>query len=344
LIEVEPLGRGRDEQEWDSFIRTSRGAVIYHSLAYRNLLVEHLGCAAEYLVARQGGEIRGVLPIMWTADPGERVMNSLPFYGSHGGIIAASLEIERALMDAWNARATDASTLAATMVANPFLECHSQRPVYGLTDERISQVTPLPSGASAAEIVALISREARDNVRRAERRGVSVELDNDAIGEVSRIHRRNMLSVGGLAKSDELFASLPNHLRAGEDFDIWIARRAATVIAALLVLRFNGVAEYYASGTELEHRPHNPHAALLVAAMAHSAQRGCRLWNWGGTWLDQRGVYRFKRKWGAADSRYRYYIQLNDRSLLDATPDELLTRFPSFYVVPFTALRQPVGQ
>jgi hypothetical protein len=68
-------------------------------------------------------------------------------------------------------------------------------------------------------------------------------------------------------------------------------------------------------------------------------RRGCRLWNWGGTWTSQGGVYRFKRKWGAEDRPYRYFIRINDRSVLDATPEELLERFPHFYVVPFSALR-----
>jgi lipid II:glycine glycyltransferase (peptidoglycan interpeptide bridge formation enzyme) len=184
----------------------------------------------------------------------------------------------------------------------------------------------------------MISRTARKNVRKAWRSGVTVKRDDDAFPELSEIHQENMRAIGGLAKSPEFFAAVPHHLRAGKEFDLWTARFEGETIAASLVLRFNRAAEYFTSGTALEHRDKNPHAAILIAAMAHAARRDCRIWNFGGTWLDQQGVHRFKRKWGARDGRYRYFIKLNDPSLLESTAGELRARFPHFYVVPFSAL------
>jgi len=58
------------EREWDEFLRGCSGALFVHSIAYRNLLVAELGCEPEYLVAREGGEIRGVLPVMWSENAG----------------------------------------------------------------------------------------------------------------------------------------------------------------------------------------------------------------------------------------------------------------------------------
>ena len=338
MIEVEELKEDEGEA-WDSFLVGKPGALIYHSSRYRDLLVDHLGCRAEYLVARDGGDIRGVLPIMWTGKGMEAICNSLPYYGSHGGPVAVDEDSERALIGAWNERVADASTAAATMVANPFLGHEAPEPIHDLTDERISQMTVLPVRASEEEIMALIRPEARRNVRKALRLGVSVEHRNDALGEVNEIHQENMRAIGGLAKSEAFFASLPRHLRAGEDYDVWIARLEGELVAALLVLSFNGTAEYFTSGTRIEHRESNPHALLLLEAMTHAARRGNRWWNWGGTWHAQVGVYRFKRKWGASESRYRYFVQVNDRDLLDSAPEELLERYPYFYVAPFSALR-----
>ena len=51
-------------------------------------LVDHLGCRHEYLIASDGGDVRGVLPLMWPGDEGARVYKSLPFYGSHGSVLA----------------------------------------------------------------------------------------------------------------------------------------------------------------------------------------------------------------------------------------------------------------
>ena len=63
MIEVAPLKTSENE-EWDAFLLGNPGGLFVHSIAYRDLLVWELGCEAEYLVARDAGEIRGVLPIM----------------------------------------------------------------------------------------------------------------------------------------------------------------------------------------------------------------------------------------------------------------------------------------
>jgi hypothetical protein len=342
MIRVEAL-RSTEADAWDGFLRRTPGGLFVHSIAYRDLLVGELGCEPEYLVASEGGEIRGVLPIMWSGNGRGRLCNSLPYYGSHGGPVTSDPMVSAALIEAWNERAADPGTLAATMVENPFLGRNSPHPIHDLIDERISQFTVLSGKRGEDEVMAMISAEARNNVRRARRRGVSVELDSAAMPEVWRIHRENMRALEAPERSRRFFQALALHLRAGEGYDIWTARIDGEVAAALLVVRFNGVSEYFTSGTRLEYRWQNPHAALLIAALAHEAERGARIWNWGGTHLrGMDGVFHFKRKWGSREGRYRYFVQLNDRSLLDSTPAELVERFPGFYVLPFRALRGSV--
>ena len=337
MIEVEPLRPGEDAA-WDAFLLES-GGLIYYATRYRDLLLDELRCEADYLVAREGSEIRGVLPLMWSESDGERVLNSLPYYGSHGAPLAASPEAEQALIDAWNERASDSRTLAATMVTNPFRAEEPLEPAHDLTDERISQVTTLPAESDDQRILSLVESSARRNARKAERAGMEIEVDPSAWAELHEIHRDNMSAIGGLAKSRDFFEAVTRHLRAGEDFEIWVARSQGETIAGLLVLHFNRVTEYFTPATRHEHRSEQPLALILVRAMAAAARRGSRLWNWGGTWSAQDGVYRFKRKWGAEEGRYRYFIRVNDRSLLDASPEELRGRFPHFYVAPFSALR-----
>jgi hypothetical protein len=332
---VEPLRAAR-EREWDSYLRGSEAGLFVHSLAYRDLLIGELGCEAEYLVATDGGEVRGVMPLMWCGEGGNRVLNSLPYYGSHGGPVAADERAARALIGAWNERASDPGTLAATMVENPFAPEGAPEPLHGLTDHRIGQYTVL--SGRGHEAMEWISSEARNNVRRAERRGVTVVVDNSAMTDVIRIHGATMAGLGAPPKSERFFEAIARTLRAGEDFDIWTARVGGRIAAALLVIRFNGVSEYFTSGTLAEFRWNNPHPALVVAALRHELETGARIWNWGGTRLGMDGVFHFKRKWGSLHRPYRYFVQVNDDSLLKATPAELYQRFPNFFVVPFAEL------
>jgi hypothetical protein len=340
VIQVDRL-ESSDEGEWDAFLRTRPGGLFAHSTVYRDLLVEELGCEPEYLAARDAGEIRGVLPLMWSGESAGRVCNSLPYNGSPGGPVAANATAERALIDAWNERASDPRTLAATMIENPFGERPAIEPVHDLVDERLIQFTVLPPGGERA-VMALISPEARNNVRRAARRDVSVELDNGALAEVHRIHEEVMAGFGARPKSRRFFDAIGERLGGEGGSAVWVARVEGRVAAALLVIRFNGVSEYFASGTREGFRRHNPHPALVFRALAEESRRGARIWNWGGTREEMNGVFHFKGKWGSSTGRYRYFVRLNDRSLLDSSPEELTDRFPGFYVVPFAALRSVV--
>ena len=201
VIEVDTLDAA-SEPAYRDFVARTPGALVYHSLAYRDLLVDHLGCRHEYLVATDGGDVRGVLPLMWTGDDGARVYNSLPFYGSHGSVLASGPEEAAALIAAYDERATAEGTLAATMVANPFAERRPPAPAHNLTDERISQVTDLPVDEDA--LLELIESSARRNVRKARRTGIVATTDATRLLTVAEIHRDNIHALGGRAKAAEL--------------------------------------------------------------------------------------------------------------------------------------------
>jgi hypothetical protein len=340
VIDVATLTVG-EQPEYDAFVREAPGALVYHSLAYRDLLVEHLSCEQEYLLARDGGgAVAGVLPLLWAGDDDARVYNSLPFYGSHGAVLAQTDEAAAALIAAYDERATARSTAAATMIANPFLARQPPEPAHNMTDERISQVTDLPAqGGGIEALMDAIESSARRNVRKAERAGVVAAADAARLSAVAAIHHQNIKALGGLAKEEAFFEAVPRHFRPGVDYEVYVGLMDDAVVAGLLLFYFNATVEYFTPAVDHEHRSDQPLALLLAEAMTDATRRGFQRWNWGGTWVTQEGVFRFKRKWGAREGRYPYFVQVNDTSLLDARPEELRERFGHFYVVPFSALR-----
>lgn len=329
---------------YEAFLRGQEDSLVYHSTKYRDLLKEHLCCRDDYLIATADGQIKGVLPLLvMDAEPGH-VYNSLPFYGSNGGIVSHDPDAEAALLKSYNERATDPTALSSTMVSNPFRRRRPAVPVHNFTDRRLSQATQLPVGNVGQEaIMDLIDPSARRNVRKAIREGVTVDIDHGQLDFLVVLHRENMDAIGGIGKTPDFFAALSRHLHPGEDFDVYVAKLHGKVIAGLLVLYFNRTVEYFVPATHPDERSAQPSALLLVEAMTHAAQRGFARWNWGGTWETQTGVYRFKRKWGALTTRYDYYTQLNDLSLLNSTPDVLRKGYGHFYVAPYSALTPGVA-
>jgi hypothetical protein len=320
VIEVRALTPA-DEPAYTAFLAGRPDALLYHSLPYRDLLLDHLRARADYLLALEGGEIRGVLPAMWR----DGVLNALPFYGSHGAPLAATDAVREALLGAWDERATEAR--AATLVENPFGAPH-RPPRHDATAERLNQAVPAhaPAEPSAAR-----------NVRKAQRLGMVVAREPDALAELAALHGENVRALGVPAKAPGFFAAIPRHFPSAA-FDVYTARLDGRLAAALLIFYAGVAAEYFTPAIDAELRSTQPLAAILAAAIPAATARGHAWFNFGGTGPANDNLRRFKRKWGARTVTYRSFTQVNDRALLDATPAELRARFGDFYVVPYERL------
>ena len=239
----------------DAFLRGRRGGLIYHSIRYRELLMDHLGCEPEYLVARESGEIRGVLPMRAT-DSGGWVCNSLPFYGSHGSPVAddpTPSGTARRLQRAGHRQAYACRD-------------HGRQPVLATIPR--PQSTTSPRSASAKQpcrldradpevLMGLFAKNAGAMSVSADRRGVKVGLDHESLGDLCHIHQENLFAAGGLPKSNEFFEGL-----AGTSIVPRISRSLGcpmeeSMVAALLVL-------YFAEWPNTSHLP----SIMIIVAMS----------------------------------------------------------------------------
>jgi Acetyltransferase (GNAT) domain len=334
-VALAPMAAG-DAEAYDEFLHSVPNSLLYYARRYRGFIEDLLGCRSTYWLAWQDERIAGVLPVMERDGPWGRVLNSLPYFGSNGGALALTSAAEEALVLQFDRLAAETGVVAATWISHPLLPSRSACPEHDFVDERIGQLTPLDGGEAA--LLERIDGSARRNIKKARSSGVTVTIRNDAFDFLETTHRANMMEIGGKAKGVEFFAKVPRHFRADDDYRIYIAERAGRPVAALLLFYFNGVVEYFTPVTDATERNSQPMALILQRAMGDAAARGFIWWNWGGTWLAQTGVWRFKHKWGAQDRRYRYYVKLNERSILVHSASQIEAAYPGFYVVPFAAL------
>jgi len=330
-----------ENEYYDEYLLRHRYSLFYHSSKYKDFLKNLLGCEEEYLLAVEGDTIQGILPLLFIERDGRRIYNSLPYYGSNGGIISDSDVAQRKLAEAYNEIALSTSTISATVIMNPFCDHEGERFVYNFKDYRIGQFTLLSEGvnASSVDLMACIEASARRNVKKAMSSGVSVERDGSQIERLREMHQENISAIGGTPKSDAFFDLIPKYFHEGKDYDLYVAQKDGATVAALLVFYFNRTVEYFVPATDAEHRSIQPLALILMTGLTEARQRGFLRWNWGGTWPTQTGLHRFKRKWAAVDQPYSYLTQLNDLTVLTKTKAELMEKFANFFVVPFTSLR-----
>ena len=105
MIDINLLQPG-DEAEYDAALKTDAHSLLYGSIKYRDLLRQVTNCEDLYLIAKNRGEIVGILPVFLKRNSkyGD-ILNSLPFYGSNGGVMCRPDSgdapiIKRKLLDA----------------------------------------------------------------------------------------------------------------------------------------------------------------------------------------------------------------------------------------------------
>ena len=341
------------EAAYATVVERSEHAMLYHSLKYRAFLrLIAPEANDEYLVGFEDGVPMAALPSLSLDGPYGRVANSLPFFGSHGGLIhtpEASPAVCDALMRRFHEGNRERGVRWATMVGNPFVGDLDDEVPPTFRDQRIGQFTPLPDRAETEAVRAALFEQCHQKTRNMIRKGLKQEYaifhdgSSETLVVVAKMHQQNLQAIGGIAKDFKIFSAIADTFDYDSDYRIYRADTATGECAAtLLVFYFKDMVEYFVPSSAEAHRADQPLSALIHVAMAEAVlERGSKWWNWGGTWLSQEGVYRFKSRWGTKDLPYGYRTWDYDeaRYLAGVEPATLASGYPFFYTLPYRELQ-----
>lgn len=335
---------------YDIFVNRCPGSLIYGSRTYLDFLDRELLGATKYILgAYCQGKLVGILP-SFLSPPSSygRVLNSLPFFGSHGGPIIAQEEpgagdIATFLIQEFFALAIKLNAVAATLVENPYFSVVDFLPNYPQVkiSHRVSQISSLPEARNIDEAKEQLLHACHLKTRNAIRKGLKsfdqivIEQGDEALEWLQYEHEVSIRNLGGVPKSLGTFNRLRDSFRPNGDFHLSIAYSGSDRIAGLLLLTHGDSVEYFTPVVPIRFRDQQALSAMIFERMAAFACRGYRRWNWGGTWISQDGVYRFKSRFGSVDRPYRYYSAVFDHSFTAVPTKDLIARFPSFFVYPF---------
>lgn len=336
------------DEKYECFIRQSPVTLLYASVAYRQLLLDYLGADPIYLGAKDlDGSLLAVLPAFLKKN--ERygnIINSLPFYGSNGGVIEhkGNREIQRGLLRFFDEIALQQSCAATTIITSPLQshdELYDRYAKYDFKDQRIGQITSLPGQTDdlAHNLISMFSDPRPRNIKKAVKSGVRVRWsrDSDDMNFLYETHCQNILAIGGIPKQRQFFEQVLTSMPKN-NFKIYTANIDGKLVAALLLFYYNRTVEYFTPSILDGYRTQQPLSLVIFEAMKDAIAENYSHWNWGGTWLTQNGVYDFKKRWGTVDYPYFYYSRLYNDGLLKLTPAQLLSEYPNFYVLPFNQL------
>ena len=348
-----------DEALYEDFLHSVGNSLIYYSIIYRDFLKRVLTNSKDfYMIAHENNRIIGALPtfIIFNAKYGN-VLNSLPFYGSHGGIILSQklskeekLNVSHMLIDSIESLIHEKNVVSSTLISSPFQSddnFYEKHLEYSFQDFRIGQITPLPNewdneDKLSDELLKIFHHKTRNCIRKAQKANVIVQHSRslDIFNLLANHHQLSMEAIGGPHKDWSVFSAVRNMFEYDRHYRLYFAIKDDLPSAFLLVFFYNRTAEYYTPVTLPEYRTYHPMSLLIFEAMKEAARRGCEYWNWGGTSTSLQGVYNFKKRWGTLDKEYKYYVrEVHSPSVFRGlTKSEILSQYPNYYVIPFDTI------
>jgi hypothetical protein len=215
--------------------------------------------------------------------------------------------------------AQDQSAASITIVENPRAPLNDlvlSRHGWSPTDDRIGQFTYLPAAkdmdTAQSALMEMFHVKTRNAIRKGQRFEQIFErrTDSAALEWLQEVHAKSIMTLGGIPKSREIFKCLQEHLKWDIGVRMCVGSKNGVLVSGLLLLLHGDSIEYFTPVVADIYRDKQILSALILHAMAEAVVEGRKVWNWGGTWHTQEGVYRFKNRFGAVDRPYRYFTKL----------------------------------
>ena len=333
-MKVEKLNQD-NFHEYEFFLNNFENTLIYQSEPFLKTLIKTFGFDQETLILKKNNQIQAVLPLLSMKGELGRVYNSLPFFGSYGGIYSLNKLSYQYLLRVFNDLSLNDDFLSSTIIQNPFQSFNKFDFNYTYEDFRIAQFTNIDFTNNHKEnLFKILHSKTRNMVRKSEKFKINIEIDNDKINDLYELHKVSMLKKKGVVKPLNFFLNLKKNIPK-KNLKLFVAYIDGEFVAGLLLLYYNKTVEYFTPVVKDEFKNTQVLSKIIFEAMCEASSRGFKIWNWGGTWLDQENVHRFKKKWGSNQFIYSYLTKIDMSKTCNYQKQFYLEKYPFSFVLPF---------
>lgn len=279
-----------DAADWQQFVVSRSRCSLYHDIGWKDVIEKAYGHRTCYLVARTGGKVTGILPLVIVRSRlFGNSMTSLPFV-DFAGVVADDEDSTEALV-------SRALALAAELGVD-YVELRQVEALAGDFEAATHKVLMTLELCEDQDILwSRLSSERRNRVRRAAKSGLTVRREGpDAIEAFYDIWTRNMRDLGSPPHSLEFFRRVLEAF--GERCTVLLVEHEARFIgAALAMVHGQTLSLPWVSSLRECFRLY-PNNILYWDAMCMAVARGLKTFDFGRSTRDS-GTFEFKQRWGA---------------------------------------------
>ena len=304
--------QAKDEHAWDQFVTQHPESTCEHLWAWRTVITSVFGHKCIYLTAERSGAIVGVLPlVLFDSRLFGRSVVSLPFL-NYGGVLASEPEAVALL-------ANEAERVGRDFGA-AYVELRHRAPLIPSLPRRehkLALTRPLP--ASSDELWAKVDRKVRNQVRKAQKDGLTVVSGGaELVDQFYKVFARNMRDLGTPVYPKSLFAEA---LRAlGDAARVHLVHMGPHATAGGVTVRHRDTVLVPWASSLREFRTHCPNMLLYWNMLDESVRAGATVFDFGRSSPDS-GPHHFKLQWGAQEAPMAWeYILINRSTAPDHGP------------------------
>lgn len=288
----------------DTFVAHRPNGRICHLPAWSSTVVRTANHRLFYLVARDSGEVRGVLPLTQVRSFlfGNRMISQA--FSNYGGLLADSPEVRDALFNH--------AVKLATQLNCESIEFRNTQPLpYNLESRTGKLCMHLPLVSDPQELWKSFKPKVRNQVRKAQKANIKALSGKlDLLDKFYRVYTIRMHELGTPAYSRKLMQSI---LQAfPENTCLFTVCLGKLTVGAGLTMCFNGFVEIPWAAALVEYNNLCPNNLLYWSIIKHYCLAGARCFDFGRCTIDE-GTYRFKKQWGPnpVDLHYQYWVRPN---------------------------------
>jgi FemAB-related protein (PEP-CTERM system-associated) len=315
-----------DGAEWDAFVARRPWASGYHAWTWRGVFRHALAHEPISLMARQGGEVVGILPMVYMKSfLFGRALVSLPFL-NYGGVVADSSDAREALL-----RSAAAEARARRCRHVELRHTSRQCPELPCRQHKVAMRLALADG-----LWDRLDRKVRNQIRKSEKAGlVGIDGGVELLDEFYAVFARNMRDLGTPVTArrffSEVIAAFPDRTR------VHVVRRQGTPVAAAITYRSGDTIEVPWASSIRDYNVHCPNHALYWRMIQLAVAAGCRTFDFGRSTPGE-GTFKFKEQWGAEPSPLYWEYALLSGGVPDHGPGN-----PKFRLAIETWKKLPLG-
>ena len=277
----------------DEFVSRRPDSKLCHLWAWGRMVREACGHGNCYLVAQEGSDIRGVLPLVHVRSRlfGNRLISQA--LGNYGGALGSEEAVEvlyRAAVEL--ARQRRCRTIEFRNVEPMPFELHVRTDKVAMRLELLDDPDAMWKSFSKDSGVRKMVRKGRKN-------GISVvQGGKELLDDFYRLYVIRMRQLGTPCYSMRImrgfFECFP------ENAALFLARLGEKTIAGKLMLRYKNQVEAFYSSSLIEYNKLGTNHLMHWTAMEHFCRQGVTSFDFGRSTAGS-GSYEFKKKWGCQE-------------------------------------------